>query len=65
MIMTIEPLLTPQEVAARLGVPVEEIWNLTRAGDLPSLKLGGSRYGRTRIRPEDLRAYTQRRRRSE
>jgi excisionase family DNA binding protein len=58
--MTIEPLLTPQEVAAELGIPVEDVWSLCRAGAIPSIKLGGSPRGRTRIRPEDLRAYQRR-----
>jgi excisionase family DNA binding protein len=60
--MTIDPLLTPAEVAACLGVSVEEVWRLTRSGVLPAIKISGSRYGRTRIRPEDLREYLQGRR---
>ncbi len=58
--MTIEPLLTPAEAAALLGVPVEAVWRLTQSGALPAIKLGPSRHGRTRIRPEDLRAYQRR-----
>lgn len=55
-----EPLLTPAEAAALLGISVEEVWRLTRSGALPAIKLGSSRYGRIRIRPEDLRAYLRR-----
>lgn len=57
-----EHLLTPAEAAALLGVPVEAVWRLTQSGALPAIKLGPSRHGRTRIRPEDLRAYQRRRR---
>lgn len=60
---SIEPLLTPAEAAALLGISVEEVWSLCRAGDLPAVKIGRSRYGRTRIRPEDLREYQRRRQR--
>lgn len=59
----IEPLLTPRDVAAILGISVEEVWRLTESGDLPAVKLGPSRFGRTRIRPEDLREYQRRRQR--
>lgn len=60
--MTIEPLLTPAEAAALLGVPVEAVWRLTQSGTLRAIKIGSSRYGRTRILPEDLRDYQRRRR---
>jgi len=56
----IEPLLTPRDAAEILGIPVEDVWSLCRAGAIPSIKLGGSPRGRTRIRPEDLRAYQRR-----
>mgnify|MGYP001002336518 FL=1 len=56
----IEPLLTPRDAAEILGISVEEVWSLCRAGAIPSIKLGGSPRGRTRIRPEDLRAYQRR-----
>lgn len=58
--MSIEPLLAPAEAAALLGISVEEVWRLTESGDLPAIKLGPSRHGRTRIRPEDLREYQRR-----
>jgi excisionase family DNA binding protein len=56
----IEPLLTPRDAAEILGIPVEAVWRLTESGDLPAIKVGRSRYGRTRIRPEDLRDYQRR-----
>ena len=58
--MTLDPLLTPRDVADVLGIPVEEVRRLTRSGEIRAIKLGGSRLGRTRIRPEDLREYIQR-----
>lgn len=58
--MAIEPLLTPQEAAAELGVPVAKVWALCRAGELRALKLGGNPKGRTRIRRADLEAYQRR-----
>ena len=59
-----EHLLTPAEVAQALGIPVKAVWRLTESGALRAIKIGSSRYGRTRIRPGDLREY-QRRRRSD
>lgn len=56
----IEPLLTPRDAAEILGIPVEAVWRLTESGDLPAIKVGRSRYGRTRILAEDLRAYQRR-----
>lgn len=56
----IEPLLTPRDAAEILGIPVEAVWRLTRSGALACIKIGPSRYGRTRIRPVDLREYQRR-----
>jgi len=56
----IEPMMTPAEAAALLGIPVEEVWAICRRGSMPYIKLGSSRYGRIRIRPEDLREYQRR-----
>ena len=58
--MTIEPLLTPAEAAQALGIPVKAVWRLTESGALRAIKIGSSRYGRIRIRPDDLRAYQRR-----
>jgi excisionase family DNA binding protein len=33
-------LLTPQQVAAQLQVPVSQVYNLHRTGRLPSLRIG-------------------------
>ena len=35
-----EKLLTPEEVAEYLKVPVQTIWRWCRNGDLPALKVG-------------------------
>lgn len=48
------------EVVRVLGITIEEVRCLTRSGELRALKLSGSRYGRTRIPPGDLRAYQRR-----
>lgn len=58
--MTLDPLMSPADVADVLGIPVEEVRRLTRSGEIQAIKLGGSRRGRTRIRPEDLREYQRR-----
>lgn len=36
-------LVTPEEAARRLGVGRSKVYDLMRAGDLRSLKIGGSR----------------------
>lgn len=52
-----EPLLTSQEAAEVLDIPVEAVGRLTESGKLHAIKLGGSRRSRTRIGPDDLREY--------
>ena len=46
-------LLTPEQVAAQLGIGRTYAYQLLRHGDIPSLKLGKLR----RIRPQDLNRY--------
>ena len=48
-----DPLLTPPEVAKRLTVSQSVVRRLARSGELPSLKIGGSR----RFDPADVDAY--------
>jgi excisionase family DNA binding protein len=38
-----DPLLTPAEAAAALGVDEMELWELTAAGKVPSIQPGGPR----------------------
>lgn len=37
-------LLTAEEVADVLGVSTERVWQLTREGKLPAVRLGGRTY---------------------
>jgi excisionase family DNA binding protein len=46
-------LLTPEQVAARLGIGRTYAYQLLRRGEIPSLKLGKLR----RVRPQDLDRY--------
>lgn len=50
---SLEPLLTPDEAGALLGVGRMTVYRLTYAGELPSVKFGGAK----RIRQSDLRAF--------
>jgi excisionase family DNA binding protein len=52
-------LLTVQDVASRLGVPVSWVYTQSEAGSLPSFKLG--RY--VRFDPEAIEDYLQAQRR--
>jgi excisionase family DNA binding protein len=46
-------LLSPREAAAALGVSERTLWSLTKAGEVPSLKIGRL----TKYRPEALAAW--------
>ncbi len=48
-----DELLTPEEVAEYLKVPVETIWRWCRNGDIPAIKIG--KYWR--IPEDELRAF--------
>lgn len=51
--MTEQLLLTPEEVAASLGIGRTTIYDMLRRGDIPSLKLGRAR----RVAVADLKRY--------
>jgi excisionase family DNA binding protein len=51
-----EHLLTVEDAAAYLGVSRSKVFDLLRAGDLPSLRVGAHR----RFRPEALAAFARR-----
>lgn len=46
-------LLSPREASALLGVSERNLWSLTKAGEVPSLKIGRL----TKYRPEALAAW--------
>jgi len=46
-------LLRPREVAEALGMSLRKTYDLIRAGEIPSLKIGDV----VRVRPEDLRTW--------
>lgn len=48
------PLLTPKEVAARLGVTVETVWHYIQTGVLPAFDLSMGTRPTYRIQPADL-----------
>lgn len=49
-----EPLLTPEQVAERLQIPVARVRQMCRSHELPAIKLGESRRSIWRIDPADL-----------
>jgi excisionase family DNA binding protein len=51
-----EPLLTPAQVAKRLGVNCETVYRLRKRGDLPFTRVGAA----LRLRPEMLEAFVRR-----
>jgi excisionase family DNA binding protein len=51
--MQLEEMLTPQEVAAYLKVPLQTIWRWCREGTVPAVKIG--RYWR--VPSNDLAAF--------
>jgi excisionase family DNA binding protein len=53
MAATGTPLLTPIEVAQRLGVSKPTVYRLIGDGDLPALRIGGQ----IRVDPAELRDY--------
>lgn len=49
-----EPLLTPEQVAERLQIPVARVRQMCRSHELPSFKLTNVRQAPWRIDPDDL-----------
>lgn len=49
-------LLTVKEVAARLTISESSVYRLLKAGDLPSIKIGGA----LRFDEQDVEAYIER-----
>jgi excisionase family DNA binding protein len=51
-------LLTPREAAAALALCEKSLFNLTRRGELPAVRIGSAK----RYSIEDIRAYIERQR---
>lgn len=49
-----EPLLTPEQVADRLQIPVARVRQMCRRRELPAIKLTNARQAPWRIDPADL-----------
>jgi excisionase family DNA binding protein len=47
------PLLSPAEVAERLGVSRKSVYRLVRSGELPAVKIGHA----VRVDPDELEQY--------
>ena len=55
--VTIQPmLLKPPEAAVALGISPRKLWSMTRAGEIPCVRLGRA----VRYDPSDLRAWIER-----
>lgn len=50
----IEPLLTPKEIATILQLGKNRVYSMLRSGELPSIRVCGSRKLTLRVRPSDL-----------
>ena len=50
-------LLTARELAERLGVDTETVLRWTRRGELPAIRLPGTKRGRLRYRESDFEAW--------
>jgi excisionase family DNA binding protein len=50
-------LLTARELAERLGVDTETVLRWTRRGELPAIRLPGTKRGRLRYRESDYEAW--------
>mgnify|MGYP002353587113 CR=1 FL=1 len=50
-----EPLLTPEQVADRLQIPVARVRQMCRSHELPAIKLGESRRSIWRIDPDEIK----------
>lgn len=48
-----EPLMTPEEVAAKLNLAKTTVYNMAHRGLIPAIKIGKS----LRIRPESLATF--------
>ena len=52
-----ERLLTAREVAGLLGLSTETVLRYVRRGELPAIRLPGTKHGRLRFRPSELAAW--------
>ena len=52
-----QPLLSPVEVAVRLGVSRDVVYDLIRSGDLASVRVGTGKRQLHRITPEELERF--------
>lgn len=57
----IEPLLSAREAAARLGIGLRLLWQVSVGGELPSVRIGRRRL----YDPADLRRFIDQRKRGE
>ena len=55
-----KPLLTTKETARLLSISPRKLWEITRRGDLASIRLGRS----VRYAPEDIERYVYKHRKS-